>query len=211
MGCGNEGRIICSLCLEKIRPKDKQFCLMCGHVAFFGITCPPCKNQKSCDGLFTAFDYADMKQLIIEGKYNFVSETFRILGKAIPSVLTKELPKYFENFTVCSVPLSKSRERWRGFNQSKILSEAFALEMGLPYSDLLTRHKTGKVQKELDKKSRVLNMKDAFSLKAGACVSGLSVILIDDVVTTGSTLREATSVLKKHGASEVWCITLARD
>jgi glutaredoxin-like YruB-family protein len=126
-----------------------------------------------------------------------------------------------------------------GFNQAEILCQTIGKELNLPVIDLLKRHKLTKVQKDIKKKEqRAKNMEGAFAMRSSpllfkeGCrpqgdgvvgddeqltdkipfdIHNRSFILVDDVVTTGSTLLEAVKVLKRNGAAKVYCLTVARD
>jgi len=117
---------------------------------------------------------------------------------------------------VIPVPLHKFRENWRGFNQAVLLGREFARRFGFKFSDrILERAVDTRPQVELKGKKRRENVKGAFSLNSGIesrgkMLSQRQLLLIDDVWTTGSTLRECGKVLKKAGAGKVWALTLAR-
>jgi competence protein ComFC len=76
---------------------------------------------------------------------------------------------------------------------------------------LLQRIKNTKTQKDLTRAERFTNIARSFTLADGQAITNKNIILIDDVITTGATLLEAVKVLKSAGASQVWCLTLARD
>lgn len=119
------------------------------------------------------------------------------------------------------IPLHRSRERQRGYNQARILARGIANKLRLRVLDLLVRKKDTRAQVGLKQKDRRENVKGAFSLSphppaplSGAPAGGSqypNIFLIDDVLTTGATLSEAARILKRHGAKKVWGITLAID
>lgn len=126
---------------------------------------------------------------------------------------------------IIPVPLHKFRENWRGFNQATLLGREFSRRFGFKFSDkILERIRETKPQVELKGKKRRENIKRAFSLNEKIhprgerslhpggvkLFKGKNFLLIDDVWTTGSTLRECGKVLKKAGAGKVWALTLAR-
>jgi competence protein ComFC len=138
------------------------------------------------------------------------------------------------------IPLSPFRKRWRGFNQAEVLCQVIGGQLDFPVADILKRHKLTKVQKDVKKREdRAKNMSGAFALRSrlpsflerryfaseveqrrgqndaiditSFDIHGRNFILVDDVVTTGSTLLEAVKVLKRNGANKVYCLTVARD
>jgi len=111
------------------------------------------------------------------------------------------------------VPLHARRQRKRGYNQSELLARALSRQTELPSRNLLERTCATRPQVGLTAKARGDNVRDAFSLHwpfAGD-VRGLHILLIDDVFTTGSTLRECAAVLQRAGAESVCAVTLARQ
>ncbi|HYF05541.1 MAG TPA: hypothetical protein VEA59_05200, partial [Patescibacteria group bacterium] len=168
------------------------------------------------DGVLCLFDYREAKlsDFIISGKYRFVPEIFEILGRLMASELKEEiLGKLFTGFVVAPVPLHTGRKLWRGFNQSEVLAETIAIDLNIPYINVLRREKNTAVQKDLNKEQRAQNVKDAFSLDPGfeAAAPNVHVLLIDDVSTTGSTFLAAAGELKRAGFGKVWCLALASE
>jgi len=111
------------------------------------------------------------------------------------------------------IPLSSAKLRKRGYNQAEILTKELAKKFNLPVQNLLLRVRETKTQVGLTNLQRKLNVKDAFLLKPHAIflVKNKNILLVDDVATTGSTLLEASKVLKKGGVGKVFGLTLARD
>lgn len=111
---------------------------------------------------------------------------------------------------VIPVPLHPARKRERGFNQAELLAELLAARTGLPWQTALERIRYTTTQTAFDRAERMENLRDAFRLRKKADVRGLRVLLIDDVLTTGSTLSECARVLKASGAISVHAATAAR-
>ncbi len=108
------------------------------------------------------------------------------------------------------VPLHAARKRERGFNQAELLAEILSRRAGLPMKTMLERIRYTTTQTAFDRAERIENLRDAFRLRKKADVRGLRVLLIDDVLTTGSTLSECARVLKAGGAISVHAATAAR-
>lgn len=107
-------------------------------------------------------------------------------------------------------PISRLRWLKRGYDQSKRLAQVVARESALPLVATLHRKHTPEQSHTQHAEQRWSNVKDAYCIRPRADVSGKRILLVDDIITTGATLEEASSVLKKAGAQEVCCLTLAR-
>jgi ComF family protein len=108
------------------------------------------------------------------------------------------------------VPLHPTRQRERGFNQASLLAQLLSAKLPIPCKPLLKRIRYTTTQTALDRAERMENLHNAFRLRKNADVRGLHVLLVDDVLTTGSTLSECARVLKRAGALSVHAATAAR-
>jgi ComF family protein len=112
---------------------------------------------------------------------------------------------------VTYVPLHWRRYLQRGYNQSQLLAEGLARHLGRPCRRLLARAHGTRPQATLNQEARQRNLRGAFRVLRGDELTGLRLLLVDDVFTTGATLAEAATALLKAGAAEVSVITAARD
>ncbi len=110
---------------------------------------------------------------------------------------------------VTSVPMTKKGERARGFNQSTLLAKQVAQQLLLPFSPLLKKTRETEKQHACSETQRKTNLLGAFALQKNADVCGKTVLLIDDIKTTGATLRECAQTLKENGAASVYCLCCA--
>ena len=111
---------------------------------------------------------------------------------------------------ISPIPLHPVRLRERGYNQSALLSLALSKHYGVPHTEnLLIRQKNTHTQTELGAKQRWTNMEGAFRIKNPSDVTGRTIILIDDLFTTGATLQSAAETLKAAGAARVCVLTLS--
>ena len=167
--------------------------------------CRTCEGEKVyLDRVVLGFRYAEpISQFIekakFEGDFVLAYKLGRLLRLAIPS-----LP--FEFDLACAVPLSVERLRERGYNQAELMLWGYLGKR--PNLNPLKRIKHTRPQTELSRKERLENVKSAFEVEGD--VSGLRILLFDDVMTTGATLRECAKALKKAGAKEVLALALAR-
>lgn len=108
-------------------------------------------------------------------------------------------------------PLSRKSLKKRGFDQAGLLAEAVGKELGLAVEPMLVKVRETQRQSRLtDHARRKANVLGAYEIAARAGVAGKRVLLVDDVVTSGATLSSCAQILKRAGAAEVWCITLAQ-
>jgi competence protein ComFC len=217
-GCKRSGRYLCKFCLSQVPVSTQSFCIICNQPSYLGYTHTQCRNPYSPDRLLSAFPYQHptIAEMIIAGKYYFVSETFVILGMMAAEQIKQQLTRAdiaaLQNFILCPLPLHPAKKRWRGFNQAELIAGAFENRYKIPVMDLLIRTKNTKVQKDLDAGARQKNMANAFVVPS-KLLGELpdKVIVVDDVCTTGQTFREATKALKLAGVKEVWCMSIAKD
>jgi ComF family protein len=111
---------------------------------------------------------------------------------------------------IVPVPLHPARERERGFNQATLLAELLSARIAVPLRSVLERIRYTTTQTAYDRSERMENLHDAFRLRKKMNVRELRVLLIDDVLTTGSTLSECARILKEAGAISVHAATAAR-
>ena len=111
---------------------------------------------------------------------------------------------------VVPVPLHPLRRREREFNQAEVLSRELARKNNLAFCEALERLRYTVTQTHFDRRRRMQNLRDAFGLRRNAPVQGKDLLLVDDVLTTGSTLDECARVLLTAGARSVRALTVAR-
>ena len=117
-------------------------------------------------------------------------------------------PRHFD--LVVPVPLHPARLRERGFNQAELLAKILAQKTNVPLHRALERVRYTTTQTAFDRAERMENLRDAFRLRKKIAVRGLRVLLVDDILTTGSTLSECARVLRDAGAQSVYAVTAAR-
>ncbi len=112
---------------------------------------------------------------------------------------------------VIPVPLHRRREKRRGFNQSAVLARRIAKLKNINFlPGRLIKVRNAPAQTSLEKTDREENVRDAYRVRRPARLSGITVLLVDDVYTTGSTIRECSRVLVRAGVKEVRAVTVAR-
>lgn len=136
------------------------------------------------------------------------------LGKPLGWLMARGCQEYLMHRRVdliVPVPLHPKRLRWRGFNQSVLLARQVSRAYDLPMDPfIVVRHKETTPQTQLSEAERRRNVRGAFSLRSGKTLHGKTLLLVDDVYTSGATVNECSRVLKQGGAKEVHVLTLAR-
>lgn len=192
--CGKEGKYICDICHSRVAP--------CGI------------NGSN----YSVFKYEGViRKAIISLKYKFAYD----LADELTAVCANKLyPVPFTlNPILVPIPLYKSRQNWRGFNQSELIGEKLAKRMGWKFvPDLLIRNKNTTPQVGLKGSSRRNNLSNVFEVtsnytlypKPYSKAGSHTLVLFDDVFTTGSTINEAKKVLKEAGFNSIKSLTIAR-
>ena len=212
IGCGRAGKTLCADCKNQIKMVKTFCCPRCGRINRNGGYCPNCENQKKnfLTGVLVAADYerGPTKELIHHLKYAGIIEVAPILAGMLISRLAKS--KLRGKKVLVPVPLHWFKKRSRGFNQAEILAKIVSYKAEIPLALALKRKKNTKSQVELTGRERRENLVGAFVCVDAAAVKDKTVILVDDVATTGTTLNECARVLRTAGARQVWGLVVAR-
>lgn len=152
----------------------------------------------------------DVQKIIHELKYHGKKSLALPIGQEMVQLIASN-KAYREADLITPVPLHKTRFRERGFNQSQLIAKAIAAELGKPVvADAIRRVRYTRPQSKLGAEERKQNVAGAFTIVDGERLGGKTIILVDDVFTTGSTLRACAQVLHAAKASKILVITAAR-
>jgi ComF family protein len=113
------------------------------------------------------------------------------------------------DFTLIPMPMHRTKQRERGFNQAEIFTEKLSQKLNIPMSQILIRTHDTPPQSGLHPSQRIENVKGIFSIRKNENLRGRSFIIIDDIFTTGASLNECAKTLKSAGADKIFCMTLA--
>lgn len=207
---------ICDECYRGIKRHIPPFCHKCGRglseiKSIRSGICATCSNRHYYfQEAWSLCSYeGTIKDLIHKFKYNQ-----KIQYKAIFENLLKE---FFEAFNILRdvdlivpIPLHPARLREREYNQSQILASMVAEIIKKPAAlDVVTRLKNTRSQIDLDEKRRIKNITGCFAVKNPVQIKSKSILLVDDVLTTGITLSEAARTIKQFSPNKISCLTLA--
>lgn len=201
---------ICEKCRRKLPYIKEPRCMMCGKPIQSETEefCYDCKKTKHMfDGGRNLWIHKDS---VRQAVYSFKYQDRKCYGKTFAAEMVKGMAAYLNTIeaeALVPIPLHKKRYRDRGYNQAQILASEIGKQVHLPVEDILIRIKETNPQKTLSDIQRRKNIEGAFALKEDCKYH--TVVLVDDIYTTGSTLDEAARVLKKSGVSKVYFLTIS--
>lgn len=195
------------------------YCLACG-TSSIRYLCPQCFKKLSFKGELKEGSYPNINQVFAVSSYSdklapLLIHAYKFKSAREISVILADYLRIFwqsrtlflkSKYIVIPLPLSKRRLRRRGFNQTELIGKIFAQEFGYSLNlDLKRRHR--RPQSKLKRRDRQLNIANSFYYK-GKNLDGASVIILDDVLTSGATMTEAARVIKAAGAREIVAIAI---
>lgn len=205
--CGNEGRTLCGPCIQNLPPAD-DCCYVCNCRTDAGLLCRTCARRSALSSVVALTPYRDeAKRLLYQLKFDRMRAAATDIGEAIVGQLSqRSLPP---DLVVTHVPTANSRVRQRGYDQSALIAKAVAAGLGARYIPLLRR--TGDIrQLGQDRATRRRQMEAAFRPINTQYCHEQSVLLIDDVFTTGATVESAAAAMTGAGAADVHVVVFAR-
>ena len=206
-----KGRLICPSCLLRLSPVKSPVCQKCGKEVWSEEIeyCPDCvKHRRSFARGMALFNYTEeAARSMAAVKYKNKREYLDFYGAALAARYEKQIRRMHADALV-PVPVHPSRKRARGFNQAEVLAICLGKRLGIPVgSGMLIRDKKTKPQKELSAADRLKNLSGAF--RAGTIPEGIkTVLLVDDIYTTGSTVEACARALRSAGVSRVYFVVI---
>jgi competence protein ComFC len=209
-------KYLCENCEAKISRIVPPFCAKCSEPFPGAITSPfDCVN---CGHRKLHFDAAVsgyrsrgiVRQVILNFKYGRQIHLRHLVADWLFSALEDERLRERQFDLIVPVPLHPARQRERGFNQAALLAELLTRHVSVQARLVLERIRCTTTQTAFDRVERMENLRGAFRLRRNADVRNLRVLLVDDVLTTGSTLSECARILKRGGAHSAHAVTAAR-
>ncbi len=205
---------LCDDCRHLLTRWPTRGCATCGkpleaaHLPT-GYRCGDCRKQEPpCARVLSAWSYQPPFDAVLTGL------KFRRL-EYLGGQLARELARLFrDQLTDCElvvpVPLHWRRYLSRGYNQAAAIAAPLAAELDLPIAAALRRRLPTPAQSRLARAERTINLQGAFAVRRSRLCSGRHIVLVDDVVTTGTTLNTAARCLLASGAASVTALTAAR-
>ena len=205
--CKNEAPLkdgLCQKCASSLKKISGLRCEKCLDLINTVGLCAECLERlPDYEKLYCTFTYSDpLKKLL----YSFKFGGARYLSHVLAPLIEVEDISYD---LIVPVPLSKQGLKKRGYNQALLLAEELSQRLSVPVaSDILLKNDSKKSMARLDKKERRKNIKGLFYFNKK--LSGETILLVDDICTTGETLRACSRELKRAGAGRIYCACVAR-
>lgn len=207
-------KYICSYCQKSIKRISPPVCSKCSKPIDYSSSVKLC--QECCDSnrhfevSKSPYVYEGLiKNAIYNYKYYNKPYFYKLFGNCLINYMKDN--NYTDFNFILSVPLHPSKMRTRGYNQAELVAMHISKNLSIPYIDALKRTKKTLKQSEQSKEERKINLKGAFVIKnSPRKIINSSVLLVDDIYTTGSTVEECSKVLLNYGVSKVSIITIAR-
>lgn len=201
-------KLICQSCLESVDINSGFFCSVCLKRLPSLKICHPRSYS-----LAAATSYKD--SVIKNALWYFKYQSVKGLKKELGSLMIKYLKtldiKNLESYILTPMPLHPKKQRQRGFNQADLLAEVIAGVFHLPIvHPLIKTRYTESQTKTKNWEGRKENMKDSFRIIPEANIYGKNILLVDDVFTSGATMNETVSVLKRAGVKKIIGVVLAK-
>lgn len=210
-------RYLCRACAGRIPVSASGQCIGCARATPQGVACSSCAPEWNISALYAAthFQHPTVRTALHAYKYGCIEDLHRPLGRVVLRAL-KRMSRtrniFSENPIIVPVPLHTRRLNWRGFNQAGRIAElvAHATQQIYAPATLMRTHHT-ETQVHHSRTERFLSVQNLFSCPHPSLVKGKSILLIDDVCTTGATLDACATALRAAGASSVSALVIARE
>ena len=221
-GCGCDlpacaEELLCPVCAGQLKIPGPHICQRCGEVLKSGgAHCYACRGSKAkeykCKIIRSAFMFNTSSRALVHAlNYQRADYVAKSMGNLLLSQFT-HYPELSAANLIIPVPLHPKKKRARGYNQSELLARDFARRVKLELDTVsLVRTRDTVSQTTLGRQGRLENMVGAFTCVRPEAVKGKTVLLIDDVATTGATLEGCAVALRQAGAKRVLAYTFARE
>ena len=218
-GCGTDVDSrdgICGECESKLARIVPPFCAKCSEPFSGAVTsafeCANCAHRELYfDAAVSGFrSRGIIRKVILDFKYGRQAHLRHVVAGWLFATMEDDRIRTRQFDLIVPVPLHPARQRERGFNQAALLAELLSHKTSIRREAVLERVRYTTSQTAFDRAERMENLHGAFRLRKNSDVRKLRVLLVDDVLTTGSTLSECARVLKNAGAVSVHAVTAAR-
>lgn len=206
LGCKLEGRLICAGCVRSLR-RVYPCCYRCRKPTAKSLTCLDCSTDSDLTQVQAVAVYQDLaKKLVWKLKYAHAQAAAREMASPMSQLLDRQA---WGSLLIVPVPTATSRQRKRGYDQARLLARELSRRICQPYADVLARqnqiHQVG-----ASREQRLQQLAAAFRVTKPGRICGVTILLVDDVVTTGATLEAAARCLRQAGAGQINALVFAQ-
>ncbi len=204
ISCGVDGGMLCSACIDQFYEPLEPRCAGCRKLSSNFSTCQSCARWLKAKRVYVANRYEGIAEVLV---HSFKFDMKRSASIPMAQIMQTTLADYFNqndqsNTLLCSIPTAPERIRQRSFDHAWLLARELGRHCGLRPRRLLKR-RTNARQVGSTRHERIRQMEHEFNVEDADKVVGKTILLVDDVLTTGSTIAAASKALKKAGAKEV--------
>jgi ComF family protein len=206
MVCEEEGKLICAWCLPEAAPPIPSRCYWCKEQTSESEVCVKCRRFSPLRHVWVRTEYKHVaKRLIYKLKFNHTPAA----TEPIVKLISESLPWFSNETIVVHIPTATSRRRQRGYDHAQLIAKGLSQDRALRHSSLLAR--AGQTRQVGSKRTtRLSQLKDAFRAQKPYMLKGAHILLVDDIVTTGSTIETAAKTLKAAGAKRIDAVVFAQ-
>lgn len=205
VGCGEEGSILCDWCAPDFATPLPSRCYRCKTQIENSLVCKKCRRESSLKHVWVRTEYAGASKRLI---YDFKFERKQAAARPLARLAAECLPHLPPDTLVVHVPTASHRVRQRGYDHAQLLAQALARDQNLSHMSVLAR--VGRTrQVGSTRLQRLHQLKESFRVAKPQSLEGASILLVDDIVTTGGTLEAAARCLKQSGVKQVDAVAFA--
>jgi len=210
ISCKRSTTYLCAECTQKIT-RHTQICIVCKKISPFGKTHTYCQAKTSFYAVIIATEYKEIiKNTLRNIKYGM---KYDILTELLQKTLTSQKIQSFlqgEGIDFCTeIPMHHHKQNKRGFNVALLISQWIEKTYNIPHKTLLQKVTQTHAQMHLKRNDRLFNLTNTFQTMPNIEIQDKTILLIDDVTTTGTTLEESATLLKKSGAHKIIGLVIA--
>ena len=206
--CYQDASMLCDDCSAQIFRYTESRCYICNTMTSQNQICSSCRSNSRLRRIWWLGLYdKDLKHFIGEMKFHRKRAYARRFGELFAGTV----PYLADDTLVIPAPTASRRIRQRSFDQAVIIARSFAAHRSLKALPRLLQRRNQDDQIGKRRADRIHQMKDSFVVSNSRAICGKSILLVDDVVTTGATLESAAAILRKHGAKHVDAVVIARS
>jgi len=204
--CGVEGSLLCVPCASVKLQNIPERCYRCFRKTDAWKTCTACRRHSVLNCVYLRTEYGRLAKDIVHAlKFNFSKSSAKVIARELATLPLAISP----DTIIVHVPASTSHVRWRGFDQSAVIAKELSKILNLPHINGLARlgqqHQVGS-----KRETRQKQMTDAYRPLSASVIKHTNILLVDDVLTTGSTLESAALTLRRAGARSVSAVVFAQ-